>query len=629
MAYSARVMAIMAAALTMSTVSAFPRWQYEQAGSELLPPPARAQPEKFTIASDMMIGVLSATPSVLEANGDFVQVSWHGVPGKNGTLYWIGMYNVDDDVTVVAPIKYQSVGGRYKGTLTFQVVNPRKDTIFYLFQNDITSAVLVSKSNIVTFKNPNMPAGGRLAYTNKPDEMLVSWTANFAGANSMVVQWGPAPETLNMQAVALGRTTYTRDDMCGGDAGGKGFRDPGVFYSAMMNGLQSNQLVYYRYGSPETGFSDVRSFRTRGSADSSEISFFAFGDLGMHAPDESVQYSDSFPSLNTTETMYSDLLADPSVAFVLHIGDISYARGFVSVWDQFHKQIEEISTRIPWMVGIGNHERDWPGTGSYGRTDSEGECGVPFELRFPMPYSGDRSATKKVLDMPWYSFEKGPLHIIVLSSEHDFKSQTPWLIADLKSVDRKVTPWIVVSAHRPMYISSTNWDEPDGDHVLGNRMIEEWEELFMKYQVNVVLTAHHHSYQRSCPVYKGKCVKPAGPDAYAAPIYMIIGMGGFASCYNIQEPQPEIFEVTARHGLFLAPDALHVFRIDYVHGDDRAVHDSFTLTFPRSILNKQRRTKFASSKVRQAEEVVGRREMYMGAKNRLKNKFTAEQHYVD
>ncbi|EKX48804.1 hypothetical protein GUITHDRAFT_93561 [Guillardia theta CCMP2712] len=546
-------------------------------------------------------------------------------------MYWIGMYNVDDDVTVVAPIKYQSVGGRYKGTITFQVVNPRKDTIFYLFQNDITSAVLVSKSNVVKFKNPNMPTGGRLAYTSKQDEMLVSWTANSVGGDSMMVQWGRTQDVLNMQAAVQVRTTYTREDMCGGDAAGKGFRDPGMFYSALMKGLEGGEEIFYRVGSEASGFSKVQSFKMPGPGSSSKISFFAFGDLGMHAPDESVQYSDSFPSLNTTEAMYSDMAADPSVAFVLHIGDISYARGFASVWDQFHKQIEDISSRIPWMVGIGNHERDWPGTGSYGRTDSEGECGVPFELRFPMPYFGNSSAPKKALDKPWYSFERGPVHVVVLSSEHEYKMQTAWLLADLKSVDRKVTPWIVVSAHRPMYISSTNWDEPDGDHVLGDRMIEEWEEIFMEFQVNVVLTAHHHSYQRSCPVYKGKCVRPAGPGVYAAPIYMIIGMGGFASCYNIQEPQPEIFEVVdaINHGYIKVVADLDSFRVDYVHGDDRAVHDSFTLQFPRSILKEQPGEKVMSSRVKRVREAMNRRRMYNDAKTRLKRKFAADDHVVE
>lgn len=34
----------------------------------------------------------------------------------------------------------------------------------------------------------------------------------------------------------------------------------------------------------------------------------------------------------------------------------------------------------------GNHERDWPGTGSfYGTMDSGGECGVPSQTMFYVP----------------------------------------------------------------------------------------------------------------------------------------------------------------------------------------------------------------------------------------------------
>lgn len=34
----------------------------------------------------------------------------------------------------------------------------------------------------------------------------------------------------------------------------------------------------------------------------------------------------------------------------------------------------------------GNHERDWPGTGSfYGTLDSGGECGVPSQTLFYVP----------------------------------------------------------------------------------------------------------------------------------------------------------------------------------------------------------------------------------------------------
>ena len=45
-----------------------------------------------------------------------------------------------------------------------------------------------------------------------------------------------------------------------------------------------------------------------------------------------------------------------NVTCLLHIGDISYARGISAVWDGFMTQIQPTSARVPYMVGIGNHE---------------------------------------------------------------------------------------------------------------------------------------------------------------------------------------------------------------------------------------------------------------------------------
>ena len=89
-------------------------------------------------------------------------------------------------------------------------------------------------------------------------------------------------------------------------------------------------------------------------------------------------------SFNTTR-MIEEQINDTD--FVLHIGDISYARGFSAVvsrslyyelavndelmilpafvftqWDIFFNQIEPIATRVPYMVCIGNHERNAPDT---------------------------------------------------------------------------------------------------------------------------------------------------------------------------------------------------------------------------------------------------------------------------
>ena len=46
--------------------------------------------------------------------------------------------------------------------------------------------------------------------------------------------------------------------------------------------------------------------------------------------------------------------------------------------------------------------------------------------------------------------------IIVMSQ---VKSQYDWLVSDLSSVDRSVTPWVVLYGHRPMYCTNDDRDD--------------------------------------------------------------------------------------------------------------------------------------------------------------------------
>ena len=63
---------------------------------------------------------------------------------------------------------------------------------------------------------------------------------------------------------------------------------------------------------------------------------------------------------------------------IVHIGDVSYARGYGIFWEYFMNQIAPFASKIPYMIGIGNHEYDWPTQpfrppwSKYG-TDSGGE----------------------------------------------------------------------------------------------------------------------------------------------------------------------------------------------------------------------------------------------------------------
>lgn len=49
----------------------------------------------------------------------------------------------------------------------------------------------------------------------------------------------------------------------------------------------------------------------------------------------------------TTDRLVKDL---PNYDAVFHIGDLSYANGFLAQWDQFTAQIEPIASKVPYMV---------------------------------------------------------------------------------------------------------------------------------------------------------------------------------------------------------------------------------------------------------------------------------------
>lgn len=142
-------------------------------------------------------------------------------------------------------------------------------------------------------------------------------------------------------------------------------------------------------------------------------SFFPFSILVLHVDglqaerDGSNEYNSYQPgSLNTTDQLIKDLA---NIDIVFHIGDITYANGYISQWDQFTSMIEPIASTVPYMIArytyhvwtskllpnlyimlefgcSGNHERDTPGTGSfYDTNDSGGECGVLAETMFYVP----------------------------------------------------------------------------------------------------------------------------------------------------------------------------------------------------------------------------------------------------
>ena len=183
-----------------------------------------------------------------------------------------------------------------------------------------------------------------------------------------------------------------------------------------------------------------------------------------------------------------------NIDFFLHLGDIAYnlEEFFGVVGDWYLTILEPISSIIPYMTVAGNHEQYNNFTNYYNR--------------FTMP-------ERNIYNNLWYSLDMPPIKFINMNSESFYYSfQTPtinnlinYLNNTLMELNRSIFPWVIVSAHRPMYCSSDNKD--DCTHWKSDKLRISLENMFHKNNVTIYMSAHEHSYERICPVFNGICQK--------------------------------------------------------------------------------------------------------------------------
>ncbi|EER01403.1 Nucleotide pyrophosphatase/phosphodiesterase, putative [Perkinsus marinus ATCC 50983] len=285
-------------------------------------------------------------------------------------------------------------------------------------------------------------------------------------------------------------TTYDYEDMCNRDGDPKIYYDPGFFYTADLPASLEGE-IRVRFGGIHHR-SEIFTVTAPVPPSSDEPHSVAlFGDMGVQGyyrgPDAVDVPSGSWDTYWVVDHMRSNT----RLRMAVHIGDVSYAMGYARVWDLFGTALEGVAMRMPYMVSIGNHEFDYtsggwhPSWGNFG-SDSGGECGVPTKHRYQFPYW-------------YYSFSFGLVHYVMLSSEHDWtegSEQWEWLDEQLASVDRLVTPWLVVTAHRPMLVSA--YDPPQ--RAVEEHMYPALGPLLKEHQVDLFVAGHWHYYERTHPV---------------------------------------------------------------------------------------------------------------------------------
>ncbi|KAL9169418.1 hypothetical protein ABFS82_04G077900 [Erythranthe guttata] len=372
---------------------------------------------------------------------------------------------------------------------------------------------------------------------------------------------------------------------------GGGFETPCIFKrSDSVSFDNPNMPLYGHISSPDStgtsmklsdsvGWSDEIRFKTAPGGGSDELKFLAYGDMGKAPLDSSAEHYIQPGSISVTKAM-ADEVSSGKVDSIFHIGDISYATGFLVEWDFFLHQITPLASQVSYMTAIGNHERDYVNSGSvYSTPDSGGECGVPYETYFPMP--------TQAKDKPWYSIEQGSVHFTVISTEHDWtvnSEQYDWMNKDMATVDRTRTPWLIFTGHRPMYTSSP------GNAILPSvdtEFVADVEPLLLANKVDLALFGHVHNYERTCAVYKQECKAMPTKDGngidtydnsnYTAPVHAVIGMAGFTLDGFTQNDNIWSLSRVSEFGYVRVHATKNELSVEFVNADSRNTDDNFQI----------------------------------------------------
>ncbi|XP_077216496.1 putative inactive purple acid phosphatase 1 [Tasmannia lanceolata] len=548
------------------------------------------------------LAYVKASPLVLGLKGEnteWVSLQFQSPNPSNDD--WIGVFspanfsasicepeNEKDEPPLLcsAPLKYQfanfsSPGYKAtgKGSLKLQLINQRADFSFALFSGGLSDPKLIAVSNSVTFANPKAPLYPRLAQGKSWNEMTITWTSGYAITEAEpFVEWGRHGGALTRSPA--GTLTIDRNSMCGSPARTVGWRDPGFIHTSFLKELWPNSVYTYRLGHrlSNGSYDWSQTYQFRASPYTGQDSLqrvVIFGDMGKAERDGSNEYNNYQPgSLNTTDQLIRDL---KNIDIVFHIGDLCYANGYISQWDQFTSQVEPIASSVPYMVASGNHERDWPGSGSfYGNMDSGGECGVMAETMFYVPAENRAKF--------WYSTDYGMFRFCIADTEHDWREGTEqykFIEHCLASVDRQKQPWLIFLAHRVLGYSSNSFYAEEGsfEEPMGR---ESLQGLWQKYKVDLAFYGHVHNYERTCPIYQNVCTNEEKTN-YKGPLngtIHIVAGGGGASLADFTTIQTKWSMYKDHDFGFVKLTAFDHSNLlfEYKKSSDGKVYDSFTIT---------------------------------------------------
>ncbi|HUR60408.1 MAG TPA: metallophosphoesterase family protein [Opitutaceae bacterium] len=313
-------------------------------------------------------------------------------------------------------------------------------------------AAPLSAQNVV--RGPYLQSG-------TPDSIVVRWRTDTSGA--AVVKYGTNPANLDLEAKSAGS---------------------GTEHVVHLAKLQPATRYYYSIGTPEKklagGDADTAFITSPKHGTRQPIRTWVIGDAGTASasgnPGQQAAVRDAY--YKYTGERRTDLW--------LMLGDNAYNAGTdsqyqVAVFDIYRDILKK---SVVWPT-LGNHDG--------GSASSITQSGVYYDI-FTLPTLGQAGGLMSGTEA-YYAFDYGNIHYICLDSHGTDRSTNgamlKWLKNDLASTRQD---WIIAYWHHPPYTKGSHDSNTDRVSI---EMRTNALPILEAGGVDLVLTGHSHSYERS------------------------------------------------------------------------------------------------------------------------------------
>lgn len=329
--------------------------------------------------------------------------------------------------------------------------------MIFAFLRKLCPGLVVASLSTVGLSAQSVTRGPYLQ-SGTPTEIIIKWRTSTATDSEVL--YGSTPNNLNQVEQADTGTAVTDHEVT-------------------LTPLQAETKYYYSVGTTSgalVGGDDSHFFVTSPATGTARPTrLWVLGDSGT-ANSEAAGVRDAFGAFSAFRPAH----------LVLMLGDNAYPDGTDSQYQAavFDMYPDWLKNTVFWPT-LGNHD---------GHTaDSASQSGPYYDI-FCLPTAGEAGGLASGTEA-YYSFDYGNMHFIVLESYETDRSPTgamlAWAAADIAGT---VQEWIIAFWHHPPYTKGSHNSDTEGGLI---DMRENALPIMEMYGVDLVLSGHSHSYERS------------------------------------------------------------------------------------------------------------------------------------